>query len=128
MSTVLVVDDDQDIRQILRSFIELEGHRVIEACDAAEARTALARETVSLIILDAMMPGESGPSLCHALKEAPETRDIKVVILTGYGGEHSWREGLFSGADVFALKPANRERIRMLLQELLPPAGGNAAP
>lgn len=128
MSTVLVVDDDPDVRQILRSFIELEGHRVIEACDAAEARVALAREKVALVILDVMMPGESGPSLCHAMKEAPETRDIKVVILTGYDGEHSWREGLFSGADVFALKPANRERIKLLLQELLPPPEGNATP
>jgi two-component system phosphate regulon response regulator PhoB len=128
MSTVLVVDDDPDVRQILRSFIELEGHRVIEACDAAEARAVLAREKVALVILDVMMPGESGPSLCHAIKEAPETRDIKVVILTGYDGEHSWREGLFSGADVFALKPANRERIKLLLQELLPPPEGNATP
>ena len=128
MSLVLVVDDDSDVRQILRAFIELEGHRVIEACDAVEARALLAREAVDLVLLDAVMPGESGPSLCHALKEDPRTRDLKVVILTGHDGEPSWREGLQSGADVFALKPANQARIRMLLQELLPPPNGNPGP
>ncbi len=123
MSRILVVDDEPAVREVLRAFIEREGHQVLEARDAAEAREVLAREAVDLIILDAVMPGESGPSLCHALKEDPATRGIKVVILTGYGGEPSWRHGLTSGADLFALKPANQARIRMLLDELLSAPG-----
>jgi two-component system phosphate regulon response regulator PhoB len=119
MSTVLVVDDDPDVRQILREYIELEGHQVLEAADASHAREALALEKVDLIFLDVLMPGESGTSLCHSLKDDPETHAIKVVLLTGYGGERGWQQGLRSGADLFAMKPVNRERIKVLLAELL---------
>jgi two-component system phosphate regulon response regulator PhoB len=120
MSTILVVDDDPNVRQILREFIELEGHRVLEAADASFARQALAQEQVDLIFLDVLMPGESGTSLCAALKDDPECKDIKVVMLTGFDGERAWSQGLRSGADIFAVKPVNRQRIKVLLEQLLP--------
>ena len=121
MSTILVVDDDPNVRQILRDFIELEGHQVIEAADASFARQALARNHVDLIFLDVLMPGESGASLCHSLKEDPECKDIRVVILTGFDGERAWQQGLRSGADIFLVKPVNRQRIKVLLEQLLSP-------
>jgi CheY-like chemotaxis protein len=121
MSTVLVVDDDPGVRQILKEFVELEGHRVIEAADASFAREALAREQVDLMFLDVLMPGESGTALCHSLKDDPECRDIKVILLTGFDGERSWQQGLRCGADIFLVKPVNRARIKVLLEELLPP-------
>ena len=123
MSTVLVVDDDPQVRQILKEFIELEGHRVLEAADATFARRAMAQESVDLVFLDILMPGESGTTLCHSIKDDPECRDIKVVLLTGFDGERSWQKGLRSGADIFLVKPVNRERIRVLLEELLSPEG-----
>ena len=123
MSTVLVVDDDPDVRQVLREFIELEGHRVIEAADASFARRALARDRVDLMFLDVLMPGESGTSLCHSLKDDPECHNIKVVLLTGFDGERSWQQGLRCGADIFLIKPVNRQRIKVLLEELLSPEG-----
>lgn len=123
MSTVLVVDDDPHVRGILREFIELEGHRVLEAADASFARRALAQEQVDLMFLDVLMPGESGVALCHSLKDDPESRNIKVVLLTGFDGERAWAQGLRSGADIFLVKPVNRERIKVLLAELLSPEG-----
>ncbi|WP_306591952.1 response regulator [Geothrix sp. 21YS21S-4] len=120
MSTILVVDDDSEIRQILREYLELEGHRVLEAMDASSARRTLAQEKVDLMFLDVLMPGESGPSLCHSIKADPECSDIKVVLLTSYSDERAWQQGLRSGADLFAVKPITRERIHVLLQELLP--------
>ena len=123
MSTVLVVDVDPNVRQLLSGFVELEGHRVIEAADATFARQALARETVDLIFLDFLMPGESGTSLCHCIKDDPECRGIKVVLLTGFDGERSWQQGLRCGADIFVVKPVNRQRIKVLLEELLSPEG-----
>jgi two-component system OmpR family response regulator len=119
MSTVLVVDDDPTIREILREYIELEGHRVLEAADATFARKAMAHERVDLVFLDVLMPGESGMSLCHSIKEDPECCGIKVVLLTGFDGERAWQQGLRSGADLFAVKPVNRERIKVLLEQLL---------
>lgn len=121
MSTVLVVDDDSSIRQILREFIELEGHRVLEAADATSARRAMAQEPVDLVFLDVLMAGESGTSFCHSIKDDPECRGIKVILLTGFDGERAWQQGLRSGADIFAVKPVNRERIKVLLKELLSP-------
>jgi DNA-binding response OmpR family regulator len=119
VSTVLVVDDDPSIRQILREFVELEGHRVLEAADASFARKAMAQESVDLVFLDVLMPGESGMSLCHSIKDDPECSDIKVILLTGFDGERSWQQGLRSGADLFAVKPVNHERIKVLLEQLL---------
>lgn len=124
MSTVLVVDDDSEVRLVLREYIEMAGHRVLEATDASSARRALAQEPVNLVFLDVLMPGESGAALCHSIKDDPECQDIKVVLLTGYDGESAWREGLRSGADIFAVKPITRERIHVLLQELLAPIEG----
>ncbi len=121
MSTVLVVDDDPLVRGVLRDFIALEGHRVLEASDASFARRVLAKEQVDLMFLDVLMPGESGTSFCHSLKDDPECRDIKVVLLTGFSGERAWQQGLRSGADIFLVKPVNRERIKVLLEELLSP-------
>jgi two-component system OmpR family response regulator len=119
MSTVLVVDDDAGVRQVLREFIEMEGHRVLEAADASFARKALAKEKVDLMFLDVLMPGESGTALCHSLKDDPDCRDIKVILLTGFDGERSWQQGLRCGADIFLVKPVNRQRIKVLLEELL---------
>jgi len=121
MSTVLVVDDEPGIRQILREFIELEGHTVFEAADATFARRVLAQEKVDLIFLDVLMPGESGTSLCQSLKDDPDCNSIKVILLTGYDGERSWQKGLRCGADIFLVKPMNRQRIKVLLEELLTP-------
>jgi CheY-like chemotaxis protein len=120
MSAILVVDDDPEIRQILREYLELEGHHVLEAMDASSARRTLAQEAVDLMFLDVLMPGESGSALCHSIKADPECRDIKVVLLTSYSDERAWQQGLRAGADLFAVKPITRERIRVLLQELLP--------
>jgi len=121
MSTVLVVDDDPNVRQILRAYVELEGHHVLEAADASFARRALAQEKVDLMFLDVLMPGESGTALCHSLKDDPECQDIKVILLTGFDGERAWSQGLRCGADIFLVKPVTRERIKVLLGELLSP-------
>lgn len=124
MSTVLVVDDDPTVRTSLRAFVEGEGHRVLEAADASAARRALAQEPVDLIFLDALMPGESGTAFCHSLKEDPECEGIKVILLTRFNDERAWNQGLRSGADIFAVKPLTRDKVRVLLDELLAADGG----
>lgn len=123
MSTVLIVDDDPCVRQVLREFVELEGHRVLEAEDASHARRAMAQEQVDLIFLDVLMPGETGAAFCHSIKDDPECQGIKVILLTGFDGERAWQQGLRSGADIFLVKPVNQERIKVLLEELLSPEG-----
>jgi two-component system OmpR family response regulator len=108
---------------VLRDFVELEGHRVLEAADASFARQAMAKEPVDLIFLDVLMPGETGTAFCHSIKDDPECKGIKVILLTGFDGERAWQQGMRSGADIFLVKPVNRERIKVLLDELLTPEG-----
>lgn len=126
MSTILVVDDDAEVRLVLRAYVEREGHRVLEASDASSARRMLAQERVDLMFLDVLMPGESGAALCQSLKDDPECREIKVVLLTAFDDERAWNQGLRCGADIFAVKPVTRERIQVLLQELLGTGGDPA--
>lgn len=124
MSTILVVDDEAMVRGTLRDFLEREGHTVLEAEDALTARAQLAKGPIDLAFLDMAMPGESGVDLCAHIKEDPECQHIKVVLLTGLDDEQHWREGLRSGADLYAVKPFGLERIRIIVQELL--GGGDA--
>lgn len=125
--TILVVDDDDQVRQILHDFLVREGHRVLLAQDAVEARKLLAQEPVHLAFLDVGLPGESGAALAGHIKSDPESKGIKVVLLTGLDDEQHWREGLKSGADLYAVKPFGLDRIRLILQELLnPQAEGQA--
>ncbi len=125
--TILVVDDDDQVRQILHDFLVREGHRVLLAQDAIEARKLLAQAEVDLAFLDVGLPGESGAALAGHIKGDPESKGIKVVLLTGLDDEQHWREGLKSGADLYAVKPFGLDRIRLILQELLnPQAEGQA--
>lgn len=114
-----MVDDDIEVREVLRAFIERAGHRVLDAPEASSARRILARESVDLAFLDVLMPGESGIDLCHSIKEDPDCRKMKVVLLTGFDDERAWQQGLRCGADLFAVKPLTQERVEVLLSELL---------
>ena len=75
-------DAHAGVRQMLREYIELEGHRVIEAPNSTSARQALAQESVDLIFLDVMMPGMDGWQVLEKLKQNPDTKHIPVVIFT----------------------------------------------
>lgn len=119
--TILVVDDEDQVRQILHDFLLREGHRVLLAQDAVEARRLLAQEKIDMAFLDVGLPGESGATLAGHIKADPESKAIKVVLLTGLDDEQHWREGLKSGADLYAVKPFGLDRIRLILQELLNP-------
>ncbi len=122
--TILVVDDEEEVREVLRDFLSREGFRILEAADATEARQLMAHERIDLAFLDIALPGESGADLAAHMKNDAESSHIKIVLLTGLDDEQHWREGLQSGADLYAVKPFGLDRIRLILQELLGPAMG----
>lgn len=120
---VLVVDDTADIRDLLARYLGQHGLRVTTAADAAAARAVLAGAADSrpdLVILDLMMPGEDGLSLCRALRADPATAALPVVMLTAMGEETDRVVGLELGADDYLAKPFNpREllaRVRAVLR------------
>ena len=122
---ILVVDDDLKIRTGLSKFLTEQGLRVTVANDGRDMQSKLAHANIDLIVLDVMMPGEDGLSLCRKL--AGEG-DVPVILLTAVAGEMDRVIGLEIGADDYVCKPFNpREllaRIRVVLRRrLVSPAG-----
>ncbi len=117
MPHILVVDDDRDIRELLARFLERNRFRVTAARDGREARRAWPLGHYQLVVLDLMLPGESGLDLARWLRG---TSDVPIVMLTAMGEETDRIIGLELGADDYVPKPFNpREllaRIRAVLR------------
>ena len=114
---ILVVDDHRDIRDSLSRYLKEHGFRVSAAADAAAARRVVRDAALELVVLDIMMPGEDGLSLCRWLRE---TTDIPVILLTAVAEEMDRVIGLEMGADDYITKPFSpREllaRVRAVLR------------
>ena len=120
---LLLVDDESSLREPLAEYLTRQGFVVQQAEDAAKARSALIDETPDLVLLDIMMPGEDGLSLCRHLTE---TRHMPVILLTAKGEAMDRIVGLEIGADDYVAKPFEpRElvaRIRSVLRRASRPA------
>jgi two-component system OmpR family response regulator len=114
---ILVVDDDREIRTLLRDSPEKTGLTAPAVADGQETRRALARERFDLIVLDLMLPRESGLAIC---REVRQTSDVPIIMLTALGEEVDRVVGLEVGADDYLTKPFSpRElvgRIRAVLR------------
>jgi two-component system OmpR family response regulator len=117
LTRLLVVDDEASLRQPLSEYLSRQGFAVIQATSAAEARYLLKAEPIDLVLLDIMMPGEDGLSLCRHLVEA---RAMPIILLTARGEATDRIVGLEMGADDYVVKPFEpRElvaRIRSVLR------------
>jgi CheY-like chemotaxis protein len=103
--TILVVDDDDDIRSLLRAMIERGPHRVLEAADGAEALGVIRRARPDLVVLDVNMPELDGPEVCRRVRADAATRDLPVLVLTAAARDEERRRALAAGADGFLTKP-----------------------
>ena len=114
---ILVVDDDKELRALVSTFLARNGYRVSEAHNGAAMMHTLAAAQIDLVILDIMMPGEDGLSLCRRLRV---NGTIPIIMLTAVGGETDRVVGLEMGADDYLPKPfSTREllaRIRAVLR------------
>jgi two-component system, OmpR family, response regulator len=124
---ILIVDDDREIRSLLSAYLEKQGLRASAAANGKEMRAALDRMHVDLIVLDLMLPGDDGLTLCRSLRADTATARLPVLMLTARGDEMDRIIGLEMGADDYLSKPfAPREllaRIRAILRRAraLPP-------
>lgn len=114
---VLVVDDDDRIRDLLKKYLSLQGHSVSTAQDAASARKLFQTFNFDLAILDIMMPGEDGLSLLKALRD--EGNDTPVLLLTARGQASDRIEGLKLGADDYLPKPFEPEELSLRAAAIL---------
>jgi len=105
MATVLVIDDEPDIREVMRFALEEAGFRVLEAGHADEARKTLLSDSADLMLLDWMLPGRSGLELAKELKQSSKTRPIPIIMVSAKGEEEDRVRGLETGADDYIAKP-----------------------
>lgn len=107
-STVLVVDDDLSIVELLKDFLENEQFRVITACNAAEAWDALRQHTIQCIVLDIMMPGQNGFDLCRRIRKES---GVPILFLSARNDDVDKIRGLTLGGDDYILKTASPGEI-----------------
>ncbi|HJS31658.1 MAG TPA: response regulator [Alphaproteobacteria bacterium] len=120
---ILVVDDDARLCELLRKFLSERGFRVTTASNAADAERKLGALAFDILVLDVMMPGESGTDFTQRLRRAS---DVPILLLTARGESRDRIQGLASGADDYLLKPFDPDelllRIRAILRRAPPPA------
>ena len=113
---LLVVDDDRRIRNLLSRFLLGEGYRVTTAATAAEARAKLAGLRFDLLVLDVMMPGETGLEFARALRTSSS---VPILMLTARGEAESRIAGLESGADDYLGKPFEPRELSLRIANIL---------
>lgn len=128
---VLVVDDEPDITALVAYHLAREGYRVSTAASGPEALKAVAEQRPDLVVLDLMLPGQSGYEVLEELRRKEDTRDIGVVVLTARRDEGDRIKGLTLGADDYLVKPFSpRElvlRVGAVLRRLASPAVASGA-
>lgn len=113
---ILVVDDDHKIRELLGRFLLSSGFRVTQAADAASARAYMRGLSFDLVLLDVMMPGESGLSLARDLKA---TRPVPILMLTALANPEDRIAGLETGVDDYLTKPFEPRELLLRLKIIL---------
>lgn len=122
---VVIVDDNNDIRDMVREYLEHHGYRVSVAEGGSTLRQVLSQQTVDLIILDVMMPGEDGILLC---KEVRASGDIPIIFLTAMADDADRIIGLELGADDYLVKPFNPRELLARIRAVLRRATSSASP
>jgi DNA-binding response OmpR family regulator len=124
VTTVLVVDDEPIVRDVVVRYLEREGYRTLEAGDGDNARTLLEHQPPDMIVLDVMLPGTDGLALCRWIRSRSA---LPVILLTARGEEADRIVGLELGADDYVTKPFSpRElvaRVRAVLRRAAPTTG-----
>ena len=116
---LLVVDDDDRIRELLKEYLAREGYRVTGAAHATAARRLLELIEFDLIIMDVMMPGESGLELTSWVRAKAATSSTPVLLLTARGDPDDRVEGLMRGADDYMSKPFDPRELSLRIDAIL---------
>lgn len=109
---VLVVDDSATVRKFVSVSLNMQGFKVVTACDGMDALEKLPSENVDLIITDLNMPNMDGFELIRALRENPQYRDLPVIILSSLNDTVSKETGSKLGIESYVVKPFSLEKIQ----------------
>lgn len=125
---ILLVDDEPDILEFVGYNLSKEGYEIFTAADGAEAVRVAAETHPHLILLDMMMPRMDGLQTCRALRENPETADVRIVFLSALGEEENQLSGFDAGADDYIPKPIRmnllKSRVNAIMRRIEEPSAG----
>jgi DNA-binding response OmpR family regulator len=116
MATVLVVDDEPIVREVVARYLAREGHEALEAADGDAARAAIERSEPDLVVLDLMLPGTDGLELCRWIRASST---LPVIMLTARGEEADRIVGLELGADDYVTKPFSPRELAARVRSVL---------
>ena len=116
MKKILVVDDEEKIRLIIKKYAEFEGYEITEASNGMEAIEACKKEDFNLIIMDVMMPELDGFSAC---KEIKKIKDIPIIMLSARGEEYDKIHGFESGIDDYVVKPFSPKELMLRINVVI---------
>ena len=127
MYSILIVDDEEHIREVLREYAEFEGHEVDEACDGMQAVEMAKSKDYDIIVMDVMMPKLDGYS---AVKEIRKLKNVPVLMLSARGEEYDKLFGFELGADDYVVKPFSPKEVMARINAIVKrnTAGAAAAP
>lgn len=118
-NTILIIEDEAAIRDMLKFTLTASGFEVFEASNAEEGWLLTSNQDIDLILLDWMMPGTSGVALAQRLKQNEQTRQIPIIMLTARGEEEDQVQGFDAGADDYVIKPFSPRALVARIQALL---------
>ena len=104
-ATLLIVDDDAEVRNLLEILLQEQGYRTLTASTGEQALALVAQQPPDLILLDAMMPDTNGYQVARQLKASASTANIPIIMLSGLGEQSARLLGLEAGAEDFLCKP-----------------------
>ena len=116
--TILIVDDENDIIDLLSYNLKNNNYNVETACDGSEALLKI-NNNIDLILLDVMMPKIDGIEVCKSIKKNPSTKNIPVILLTAKSTSQDEYEGLISGADDYIKKPISIKNLLLRIKNIL---------
>jgi len=119
MARILVIEDEEDLRQVLEYNLRQAGHEILAAKQGDEGLRLAREHRPDLVLLDLMLPDISGTEVCKALKDAPPTRAIPVIMLTARGEEIDRVVGFELGADDYVVKPFSVRELLLRIQAIL---------
>ncbi len=134
--TILVVDDEPTIREVVRRYLERDGYQVMEAADGTTALDLIRKEPPDLLVLDIMLPGIDGLTITRRLREGDSSgtlvteHEVPIIILTARTGEYDRIQGFELGADDYVTKPFSPQelvaRVRAVLRRTYAHSSGSA--
>jgi CheY-like chemotaxis protein len=117
--TILIVDDEPNLRNLVHATIDSPVYQVIEACDGEEAWTLIKERKPDLVLLDLKMPRRSGLEVLMAIRADPELRGIQVMVLTSSDQQSDIDAGILAGADYYLTKPFSPLDLLTRVEEAL---------